>query len=68
MYEGSDRVQQVGALEQMAADMVCEMPVEITSEDITFPNLSDYLPEEWPPWFTPHDLRLLVGMIEENLQ
>ena len=68
LYDGDDRFKQVQALGQLTEDIFCELPVEVGADDISLDNLSDYLPNEWPQWFVPKDLALLVRMVKEKLQ
>ena len=67
MYDGDDRTKQIDAIFQLAEDIFQALPCpETTVNDITPGNLHEggYLPDDWPSWFTPHDLGLLLAKLK----
>jgi hypothetical protein len=70
MNDITDRVQQVSWLSELAAN-IAENLGEGTAEELVEYALSDEARASWglelPAWFDAHDRRLLVDMVEKNL-
>lgn len=74
MYDGTDRVKQIDALNQLAEELFESLPVDtVRREDVTAEEVTKWLhlssdarDHELPPWFDDHDMAYLTDQIRER--